>query len=151
MSPYSDALYRVVYAWALTFAPHVFKVTSLGAGGYKWDNRLGRNNMGRDLKVDDAVLARAKRADAAHQNGHESLLLFAPAVVAAISAGVSGDEVDKFTKLYLLFRAIYVVVYIANSSNNLLATLRTGVWGGSVYCSITLLLRAAKLLAAKNL
>lgn len=41
MSPYSDALYRVTYAWGLAFAPHALKIILLGASGYQWDNRLG--------------------------------------------------------------------------------------------------------------
>jgi uncharacterized MAPEG superfamily protein len=56
------------------------------------------------MKINPAVLARIKRADAAHQNGHESLLLFAPAVVAAVFALVDAADVDRFTKLYLLLR-----------------------------------------------
>lgn len=71
--------------------------------------------------------------------------------MAAIAAGVDKADVDKFSKLYVLLRLIYNVVFIFNEKNNLLATVRTGVWGGSVYCSITLLLRAARLLAAKGL
>jgi uncharacterized MAPEG superfamily protein len=69
--------------------------------------RSGRDNMAKDassMKIDQAALDRCKRADAAHQNGNESLLLFAPAVVAAVSAGVASDEVDRLSKLYLLLR-----------------------------------------------
>lgn len=39
---YSDALYRVAYAWGLTFAPHAIKIALLGSNGYQWDNRLGK-------------------------------------------------------------------------------------------------------------
>ena len=38
---YSDALYRVTYAWGLTFLPHALKIAFLGSNGYQWDNRLG--------------------------------------------------------------------------------------------------------------
>ena len=55
-------------------------------------------------KVDAKAVARSKRADAAHQNGYESLLLFAPAVVAAVSAGVAPSDVDLYSNLYLVFR-----------------------------------------------
>jgi uncharacterized MAPEG superfamily protein len=67
----------------------------------------GRENMSKDaakMKISQAALDRAKRADAAHQNGHESLLLFAPAVVAAVTTGVDPTSVDKLTKFYLLAR-----------------------------------------------
>ena len=63
--------------------------------------------MSRDasrMRIDEASLARARRADAAHQNGNESYPLFAAAVLAAAYAGVSGDEVDKWSKVYLLTR-----------------------------------------------
>jgi hypothetical protein len=51
----------------------------------------------------------------------------------------------------MLVRVIYNVVFIFNEGNNALAMLRTGVWWGSVYCSITLILRAARVVAAKDL
>jgi uncharacterized MAPEG superfamily protein len=56
------------------------------------------------MKIDQAALERCKRADAAHQNGYESLLLFAPAVVTAVSAAVYAADVDKFSNLYILLR-----------------------------------------------
>lgn len=111
MSAYSDALYRVTYAWGLTFLPHVIKIVTLNTSGYEWDNRVGRYNMTKDAKamnVEEAAHARARRADAAHQNSNESLAIFAPAIVAAVSAGVAPDELDKFSKLYLVFRFVWV-------------------------------------------
>jgi hypothetical protein len=48
-------------------------------------------------------------------------------------------------------RVLYNLIFIFNERSNALAVARTGVWGGSVYCSITLLLRAARVLAAKGL
>lgn len=68
---------------------------------------IGRHNMTKDassMKIDQAAHERCKRADAAHQNGYESLLLFAPAVVTAVSAAVYAADVDKFSNLYILLR-----------------------------------------------
>lgn len=105
----SNAIRKIVYAWALAFAPHVLKIVLLNTGGYKWDNTIGRYNMSKDIKelpkgVSPATVARARRADAAHQNGMESLPLFAAAVLAAVAAGVDSESLDSKTKLYLGLR-----------------------------------------------
>jgi uncharacterized MAPEG superfamily protein len=103
----STAVWRIVYAWSLAFAPHVVKLVILGSGGYKWDNSIGRWNMTKDAKVMRApphIVARAQRADAAHQNGMESFPLFAAAVLAAQGAGVDEASVKSLTQLYLVLR-----------------------------------------------
>lgn len=41
MSPNSDAITRIAYAWGIAFAPHALKIIMLGQAGYKWDNRVG--------------------------------------------------------------------------------------------------------------
>jgi uncharacterized MAPEG superfamily protein len=103
----SLATKRIVYAWALAFAPHVVKLVVLGTAGYKWDNSIGRFNMSKDKKdmhCSEAALGRARRADAAHQNGNESFPLFAAAVLAATTAGLDSATVDSLTMRYLGLR-----------------------------------------------
>jgi uncharacterized MAPEG superfamily protein len=105
----SLATRRIVYAWALAFAPHVVKLVVLGSGGYKWDNAIGRHNMSKekkDMRCTEATLARAKRADAAHQNGNESFPLFAAAVLAATSAGLDTATINTWTLRYLGLRYV---------------------------------------------
>jgi uncharacterized MAPEG superfamily protein len=106
-NPNSIVIQRIAYAWALTFIPHVIKLGILGAAGYKWDNAVGRHNMLKEpksMKVADSALNRAKRADAAHQNGNESFPLFAAGVLSAIVTGVDSATIDSYTKLYLTLR-----------------------------------------------
>jgi uncharacterized MAPEG superfamily protein len=170
----SKAIRKIVYAWALAFAPHVLKIVLLNAGGYKWDNKIGRYNMSKDVKdlpsgVSPSAVARARRADAAHQNGMESFPLFAAAVLSAVAAGVDSQSVDNKTMLYVGLRYVislcdygedsnltkhvrvaYNAIFILGESEGL-AGLRTLIWGGSVYSSISLLLKSANVLAAKGL
>ncbi|KAF2436749.1 hypothetical protein EJ08DRAFT_728485 [Tothia fuscella] len=151
----SNAVRKIVYAWAIAFSPHLLKIIILNAGGYKWDNSIGRYNMSTDInskapKVSRTAIARAKRADAAHSNGQESFPLFAAAVLAAVAAGVDGETVDGKTGLYLGLRIVYNAIFILGESQGI-AALRTLVWGGSVYSSISLILKAANTLAAKGL
>jgi hypothetical protein len=47
-------------------------------------------------------------------------------------------------------RVLYNLLFILNGDSDALATVRTAVWGGSVYSSIALLLRAARVLKAKG-
>jgi len=153
MSPNADAIKTIAYAWGLAFAPHALKITLLGNAGYKWDNRIGRANMSKDasrMKISPDALARCQRADAAHQNGMESLPLFGLAVLAAVQAGVDSGDVDKWTKIYLALRLVYNIIYIVGGGQGVALT-RTLIWGSSVFSSINLLLKASRLLAAKGL
>lgn len=98
----SDALYSITYAWAMAFAPHVYKVISVSLAGYKWDNTAGRGNISKASgKVSPEAYARAQRADMAHANGQESWPLFAVAVLAAGITGVDRDTTSNAAKLYL--------------------------------------------------
>jgi len=104
----SDALYSITYAWAMAFAPHVYKIVSISLAGYKWDNTAGRSNIGKAAGTIPADLhARAQRADMAHANGQESFPLFVAAVLAAGVAGVDRDTVSSATKLYLGLRLLF--------------------------------------------
>jgi hypothetical protein len=103
----SDAIWSIVYAWGLAFTPHIVKLGTLGVGGYRWDNTIGRHNMTKDnkgLRAPPHIIERAKRADAAHQNGNESFPLFAVAVLTAISSGVDPAATKKLTNAYLALR-----------------------------------------------
>jgi len=102
------------------------------------------------MKISPDALARCQRADAAHQNGMESLPLFGLAVLAAVQAGVDSGDVDKWTKIYLALRLVYNIIYIVGGGQGVALT-RTLIWGSSVFSSINLLLKASRLLAAKGL
>jgi uncharacterized MAPEG superfamily protein len=110
----SDAIWSIVYAWAIAFAPHAIKMGVLGSGGYIWDNKIGRHNMAKDskaLRAPPNVVARAQRADAAHQNGMESFPLFAVATLAATYAGVDPAGVKNLTNAYLALRYVFCFVW----------------------------------------
>jgi uncharacterized MAPEG superfamily protein len=56
------------------------------------------------MRAPASVVARAHRADAAHQNGMESFPLFAVAVLAAHVTGVEEASVNSLTLAYLALR-----------------------------------------------
>ncbi|RDI85359.1 hypothetical protein Vi05172_g4825 [Venturia inaequalis] len=148
----STAVQNIIYAWGLALLPHALKLFILLSGGHKWDNRKGRHNMSdpKTIRAPPNIIARAQRADAAHQNGLESFPLFAVATGAALWAGVEGEEVLWLQGVYLGLRLVYNIIFIIGG-NNAIALLRTIVWGGSVYTSISLLLKSSRVLAAKGL
>lgn len=58
----------------------------------------------KSIRAPPSTIARAQRADAAHQNGMESFPLFAVATLAAVHAGVDGGEVEGLQRVYLGLR-----------------------------------------------
>ncbi|TID12728.1 hypothetical protein E2P81_ATG10115 [Venturia nashicola] len=148
----SVAIKNILYAWGLAFSPHVLKLFILRAGGHLWDNKKGRHNMTdpKAIRASPIVIARAQRADAAHQNGMESFPLFAIASLVAVYAGVDVEEVATLQKAYLGLRLLYNIIFIVGG-NDAVALSRTLVWGSSVYTSISLLLKSSRALAAKGL
>ncbi len=64
------------------------------------------------------------RALAAHQNAFESLIIFTPAVLLAISTQHLGTTVQYLAITHVVARILYNILYLAN-----VGTLRSLVWG----------------------
>lgn len=65
----------------------------------------------KSIRAPPHILARAQRADAAHQNGMESFPLFAVATLAAAYAGVDTGEVATLQKAYLGLRYVDIFLF----------------------------------------
>lgn len=75
------------------------------------------------------------RAVAAHQNGFESLIVFATAVLASIATNHTGASIQLLAVIYIISRVIYNVLYIKN-----LASLRSLVWFIGFLCCLAILI-----------
>lgn len=73
------------------------------------------------------------RALGAHQNGYETFPFFAVAVILAEMRAVPQGTVDGLAAAFLLLRAAYVVLYIANRSGA-----RSAVWMAATACNVAL-------------
>ncbi len=73
------------------------------------------------------------RANAAQANGFEALPLFIAGVLVAQQAGAPQERVDLLALSFILFRLIYIGLYLAD-----LAALRSLAWVAGLGCSIAL-------------
>jgi uncharacterized MAPEG superfamily protein len=116
----------ILVAYFLAYLPHFL---ALGhrvklPGGFE-------NNYPRDQTA--RLEGWAKRASAAHQNGLETFAPFAIATVVASSSHATAQTVTMLTIAFVVLRALYVALYIAN-----LAALRSLVWTCSIATTATL-------------
>jgi len=63
------------------------------------------------------------RALAAHKNSFESLIIFAPAILIAITTHNTGELIQQLAVSYIIARVLYHILYLLDFS-----TLRTLVW-----------------------
>jgi uncharacterized MAPEG superfamily protein len=78
----------------------------------------------------------AGRADRAHRNMLQNLVLFAGLVLAAHSAGIGNDMTLLGAQLFFWARLAYAVIYVAG-----LPWIRTGVWAVSMVGLILIFLQ----------
>jgi len=74
------------------------------------------------------------RALAAHQNAFESLILFAPAILLAITTHNTGEYIAKFAIIHIIARVLYNILYLMNIDK-----LRSLAWGVSTFCSFVII------------
>jgi uncharacterized MAPEG superfamily protein len=118
----------IVVAYLLVYLPHFvagsqrFKLP----GGF--DNANPREQTAR-------LEGWAKRASAAHQNGHETFAPFAIAVVVAWVGHANEHTLTLLAVAWVVLRLVYIGMYIAN-----LAALRTLVWTTGLGVTVALFL-----------
>lgn len=98
-------------------------------------------NMSRPREMFDQLPAYAQRATWAHQNGFESFIQFAPAVLAAYVTGVDSTWGAAAAIAYLIARAFYPVFYILDIPP--LRSLMFGVGGLGIFTLFVLSCRSA--------
>jgi len=92
-------------------------------------------------KWDKELLGRLKRRQAAHENAFESLGIYAAAVVAGNTAGLSTQWMNGFTLTFFLLRCLYLWLYI-NITRDPLSLTRTVAWWLASICIVTTLWKA---------
>lgn len=104
-------------------------------------NRSGRTNVS-DLagKVPQAKLDTCARLGSAHQNGLESLALFAGGVAACLATGAPIGHVNMLAKVHVASRIVYNIAYAAAPVANGLP--RSATWGVSLATSVMLWIAA---------
>ncbi|KAI8623555.1 hypothetical protein F5Y19DRAFT_481588 [Xylariaceae sp. FL1651] len=92
--------------------------------------------------LDKETVARILRAESASANGFEGLPVFAAAVVAGNSAGVSAPTMNALSITYVLSRVVYNWVYVFLSKNRQFAGVRSLTWFAGVGSAMAMFVSA---------
>lgn len=120
-------LWSLLAAIVLVFVPRVMVIVAILKGGERFDNSHPRAQQAR-------LEGLGARANAAHQNAFEALILYAPAALAAFVTGVPGGTAAVLAGVFILARLLYTVLYLAD-----LPTARSLVWGVAFAANLALL------------
>ena len=121
--------------WCVLIAallPYVW-VSVAKASGERYDNRDPRGWTARQTNP------RVHRANAAQLNGYEAFAPFAASVVLAQLAGVAADRIALLAVLFVVFRILHGLIYIAGWQH---AT-RSLAWFAALVCVVILFVQAA--------
>ncbi|KAH6867611.1 membrane protein [Thelonectria olida] len=136
------SFFTVPVAFLICLVPHFIAVFSAGHGIY--DNSSPRDfkdSVGKNSSITAQTKRRILRAEAATNNGFETLGFFAGAVVAANQAGLDTATLNALSIGYILSRIVFVFLYIM-VQNRGLSWLRTFTWDVGVALSTTLWVKA---------
>ena len=126
MSESTIFLYCVAVAIVLVYVPFLLVAFARV--------NLGTEALATPRAMVDKLPAYAQRATWAHQNGFESLMVFAPAALMAYMTGVSSTLAIYAGLTYLVARLLYSVFYILN-----VPLLRSLMFAIATLCSGTLI------------
>lgn len=146
----SYALASIAAAYGLAFLPFYYGTLRMlfATKGNGMDLSMPRSNDERvKTKIPKEVWESIQRGKAAHFNALEGFPFFAAAMIAGTVAGLPSDTMNNAAKQYLGIRVLYTVLYIVNSSKNLLLSVaRSSMWGLSVAVPGWVLLKAGNVL-----
>uniref|UniRef100_A0A1D1ZCR2 Microsomal glutathione S-transferase 3 n=1 Tax=Anthurium amnicola TaxID=1678845 RepID=A0A1D1ZCR2_9ARAE len=141
------SLYTLPVAVILAYAPHFLKGSIVVGQTGRWNNISPRSNVDKaEKQMSQAAYRKAKRCEAAHQNGMESFSVFACAVIAANYANVSNVTLNIASWSYVICRVLYNYVYISGESQAV-GNLRSLVWSISLLIASFLYVLAARSVA----
>jgi uncharacterized MAPEG superfamily protein len=121
--------------WCVLIAallPYVWVAISK-ASGDRYDNRDPRGWMARQDNP------RVHRANAAQLNSYEAFAPFAASVVLAQLAGVAADRIALLAILFVVFRILHGLIYIAGWQH----AMRSLAWTAGFVCVAILFVQAA--------
>ncbi|GBB84421.1 hypothetical protein RclHR1_01100013 [Rhizophagus clarus] len=138
------SLYSLPAAVLVAYYPYYYKGYLVAKQTGNWNNISPRDNLNKaERQMTQDIWRKAKRCEAAHQNGLETFPIFATAVIAANITGVPTSTVNALSTSYIVSRIIYNSIYINNESTRL-ANFRTLVWAASMGISFSLYILAAR-------
>ena len=97
-------------------------------------NKLGGYDNKHPRSQQEKLVGFGARALAAHQNGFESLLIFATATLVALVTQNTSEVINMLAITHVISRVFYTVLYLVNWS-----TLRSLVWGVGIICSFSII------------
>ena len=121
--------------WCVLIAallPYIW-VAIAKAGGERYNNRDPRGWIARQTDP------RVHRANAAQLNSYEAFAPFAAGVVLAQLAGVGADRIALLAILFVVFRILHGLIYVAGWQH----ALRSLVWTAAFVCVVILFVQAA--------
>jgi uncharacterized MAPEG superfamily protein len=112
--------------------PYVW-VAIAKASGERYNNRDPRGWIARQTDP------RVHRANAAQLNSYEAFAPFAAGVILAQLAGVAADRIALLAILFVVFRILHGLIYVAGWQHGL----RSLVWTAAFVCVVILFVQAA--------
>jgi uncharacterized MAPEG superfamily protein len=97
-------------------------------------NKLGGYDNEHPRGQQEQLVGFGARALAAHQNGFESLLIFATATLVALVTQNTSEVINMLAITHVISRVIYTILYLVNWS-----TLRSVIWGVGIICSFSII------------
>jgi len=97
-------------------------------------NKLGGYNNNHPREQQSKLTGFGARALAAHKNAFESLIIFAPAVLLAITTDNTDSNIALLAIVHVCARVLFNGLYLANIDK-----LRTLVWGVATLCSFAII------------
>ena len=122
----------ITLIWCLfiaTLLPYLAK----GPVAYAMNKQGGYNNH-HPRNQQSQLTGFGARALAAHQNAFESLIIFAPAVLIAITTQNTGENIELLAIVHVCSRILYNVLYLTNIDK-----LRSLVWGIATFSSFSII------------
>lgn len=119
----------IVCLFIAALLPYIAKVPMIVAmnklGGYD-------NNHPRDQQA--KLTGFGARALAAHQNAFESLIIFAPAILLAITTKNTGTLIEQIAITHVVARILYHVAYLIN-----VGVIRSLLWAVGIISSFSII------------
>ncbi|KAI4262789.1 MAG: hypothetical protein L6R42_002038 [Xanthoria sp. 1 TBL-2021] len=150
MAPTNYSVYSIPIYFIMNFIPHTYSTLIFADGSAKnWDNANPKSTAVRERfqkRVSAATYTRWERARAAHNNGIENFPLLIAAVILGNMAKLDAGMMNWTFGTFLLFRAIFITVYIEISDRRL-SFFRTLVFNISILQCLWIILKAGNVYA----
>lgn len=147
------SLYMIPAAWAIALMPRFYAAITYKAATGKPFNavnpRLFVGECNATQSLDSKTKGRILRAESAQQNSYENLGLFAAAIVAGNSAGLTPATLNGLGLAYVGIRFLYNHIYIFQDL--LPPPVRTLAFFASAGCCMALFVQSAWKFNAKTL